>query len=480
MNADDRAQLAESGIDPEAAEQQLRRLAAPPVATRLLRPATVGDGIERIAEKDIPLLLERAEEAREQGRFLKFVPASGAASRMFRSLAVVAERFPDGDRAAIRAAAESGDSDAQEVLDLSQALPRMALGEVFTSRGRIDSEALHALAAETSHEPLSTLFELFFPPSTSADAPNAWSPVALPKGLLPFHRVAGTSRSAFEEQLSEGLHYLLDANGIARYHFTVADSARDLFRDELEQAHVRLLSGGSRFDVTFSEQPPSSHALALDEHGQPARTADGRLLLRPSGHGALLDNLAETRGDLVFVKNIDNLLTANRHAEIARWKKILAGKLLEAISTGDSSAPWRVCGVVPNSGEPGGGPFWIAGAGGAEKLQIVESSEIAPGDTAQQALFRASTHFNPVDLVVSLRDRNGRPWALDRFIDPARALVAERSESGRKLRVFERPGLWNGAMGNWNTLLVEVPAWTFAPVKTALDLARAEHLEQGG
>jgi hypothetical protein len=201
------------------------------------------------------------------------------------------------------------------------------------------------------------------------------------------------------------------------------------------------------------------------------------LLLRPSGHGALLANLAATGGDIVFVKNIDNVLPEGEHEAIAQWKLILAGKLLEVVERNPERGPWRVCGVVANSGEPGGGPFWVEGAGGAPSLQIVESAEVAGDDPEQVAQLRGSTHFNPVDLVVALRDPSGRPWELERFVDPSRALVAEKSEGGRRLRVYERPGLWNGAMAGWSTLFVEVPAWSFAPVKTALDLARPEHLD---
>lgn len=475
FTAADRAQLAGCGIPLAEAERQLALLAAPPRAVRLARPATLGDGIERIRPEEEPELLARAEEARRAGRFLKFVPASGAASRMFRSLATVAERFPDGDPAAVRAAAEDGDDDARQVLALCDSIAEMALGQELELRRPGSLAGLARAASDPSFTPL---FELFFSP---ADGNAALA--TLPKALLPFHLAAGRSRTAFAEQLAEGTHYLRDASGTSRFHFTVAGEFRTRFDDELERARTLLDRDGSRLEVGFSEQQPSTHALALDENGLPARSGDGRLLLRPAGHGALLSNLAATGGDLVFVKNIDNLLPEARHREIARWKLLLAGKLLAAQAehasggAGDSGRrPWRVCGVVANSGEPGGGPFWVSEADGRTTLQIVEAAEVDGRDAAQSGIRRRTTHFNPVDLVVALRDPAGEPWDLARFVDPGRAFVAEKSEGGRNLRVYERPGLWNGAMAGWNTLFVEVPAWTFAPVKTVLDLARAEHL----
>jgi len=465
----DRAQLADCGIPIAEAERQLAWLATTPPAARLVRPATVGDGIERIRDDEIPILLARAQEAQARGRFLKFVPASGAASRMFRSLALIADRFPDGDAAAIRAAADQGDAEAREVIELCAVLPGMALGKALESR---QPGGLPRFANATGARSLTSLFELLF---SSFDSGRGLAD--LPKGLLPFHWAGGEARTAFEEHLAEGQHYLRDANGTSRFHFTVAGDFRARFGEELERARRHLARAGSGLEVAFSEQQSSTHALALDEAGRPARTADGSLLLRPAGHGALLRNLAETRGDLVFVKNIDNLLPESRHAGISHWKWLLAGKLLEVEASGRAPGPWRVCGVVAAGGEPGGGPFWVEGPQGETTLQIVESAEVAASDAGQLQLFRSSTHFNPVDLVVALRDPEGEPWNLDIFVDPARALVAEKSESGRKLRVYERPGLWNGAMAGWNTIFVEVPGWTFAPVKTVLDLARAEHLQ---
>ncbi len=481
LSAADRAQLAEAGIPLAEAERQLAMLTAfssHPRRARLARPATLGDGIERIREDEVPELLQRAREAQEQGRFLKFVPASGAASRMFRSLAVTAERFPEGGTAAIHAAAAGGDIEAREVLELCRALPDMALGRDLETRHQIDVARLAELAGPADPSGVS--------PPIPRSGSGSLAPLFalflggdLPKGLLPFHWAGERPRTAFEEQLAEGIHYLRDAQGVSRFHFTIASEAKDRFAAELENARRHLPHDGSELAVAFSEQEGSTHALALGDDGRPARTADGRLLLRPAGHGALLRNLGATGGDIVFMKNIDNLLPERRHPGIALWKKLLAGKLLQVLAGDPAPGPWRVCGVVASSGEPGGGPFWVEDPHRGVALQIVESAEVDPDDVEQQRQFRSSSHFNPVDLVVGLRDAGGGPWDLDLFVEPARALVAEKSEGGRKLRIYERPGLWNGAMAKWNTLFVEVPAWTFAPVKTVSDLARTEHLARG-
>ncbi|MEZ5314419.1 MAG: DUF4301 family protein [Thermoanaerobaculia bacterium] len=303
-------------------------------------------------------------------------------------------------------------------------------------------------------------------------SPEGQAFTALPKALLPFHLEGGTIRTAFDDQIAEGSSTSPTA--------TAGRASTSPFRrvPERVRSGPRAVARARRAELAigFSEQLPSTRAIALDPSGAVARQADGRLLLRPSGHGALLDNLArlgDDGADLVLIKNIDNILPPSRHAEIARTRLLLLGVLLEQEEQRtDRSRPLRVCAVVANSGEPGGGPFWVAGRDGRASLQIVESAEVDVGDDAQAAIWRGSTHFNPVDLAVSLRAADGRPFDLRRFVDPERAFVAGKSEGQRRLRVYERPGLWNGAMAGWETIFVELPAWTFAPVKTLLDLAR--------
>ncbi|MGE0640165.1 MAG: DUF4301 family protein [Thermoanaerobaculia bacterium] len=430
----DLAELSAAGIDAAEALHQLAFLENPPARLRLLRPATAGDGVLRLPPEREEELVERGRAARDAGRLTKFVPASGAATRMFRAVL--------GREAA----------DAQETAATLAALPGTAIGREIARRAGTTPLADWFLSSEG----------------------QAFA--ALPKALLPFHLEDGTLRTAFDDQIAEGLWYLTDRDGRTRFHFTVPAEFRSEFTAVRTQWRERV---GAGLEIGFSEQLPSTRAIALDPSGAVARQADGRLLLRPSGHGALLDNLArlgDDGADLVLIKNIDNILPPSRHREIARTRLLLLGVLLEREERRtDRSRPLRACAVVANSGEPGGGPFWVAGKDGRPSLQIVESAEVNLADDDQAAIWQGSTHFNPVDLAVSLRAADGRPFDLRRFVDPDRAFVAGKSEGPRRLRVYERPGLWNGAMADWETIFVELPAWTFAPVKTLLDLARPEH-----
>jgi len=514
----DLEQLAAAGIEEAAAREQLARLCQPPKPARLLRPATVGDGVLRVDPARARELTALAEGARDGGRLTKFVPASGAATRMFRSLAALDLDEPGLGLDALRRRAALGDELAAEAAEILSRIPELALAGPWAAALGVDPETL---AERARAAPLAPLVAALL----GRDGLDA---AALPKALLPFHEAAEGSRTAFVEQLVEGIGYLRDADGLCRHHFTVPPGSRAGFEAALDPARELLARRNGRLSVGFSEQEASTHTLALRSDRQPARQEDGTLLLRPAGHGALLanlDRLAAAGADLVVVKNIDNVQPESRHPEIVEWKLLLIGLLVELesrlhdlgarLAAGDLdrvalveavewagatfgrrpprdprelpdgvladhladalARPVRVCGVVPNTGEPGGGPFWTHGADGAESPQIVESAQVDSGDVAQQAIWRSSTHFNPVDLALALRDREGDAFALDDYVDPDAWLVAEKSEGGRELTVLERPGLWNGAMAGWNTLFVEVPGTTFAPVKTVLDLARPEH-----
>jgi len=299
----------------------------------------------------------------------------------------------------------------------------------------------------------------------------------MPKALVPFHHGPGGARTPVDEHLEEAIETVRDARGVCRVHFTVAPEWRGPFKAALHAMTPPLEAvSGAELQVTFSSQDPSTDTLAVDEENNPFRREDGSLLFRPGGHGALLPNLEATWGDVVFVKNIDNVQPRSRAAETILWKKLLAGLLVETLERlGDPGRPVRVCGVVRNEGEPGGGPFWVAGPDGAPSLQIVEASQVDHSDADQKAIWQSSTHFNPVDLVCALRAPDGTPWNLDRFVDPDTVFIARKSKDGRVLMALERPGLWNGAMSRWHTVLVEVPIGTFTPVKSVFDLLRPEH-----
>lgn len=523
----DLEQMRAAGIAPEEAERQLELFRRPPPPIRLDRPATVGDGILRLGETERARLSALAREAQAAGGFVKLVPASGAASRMFRDL----EALLHGD--------DDHDDTARVFLEQ---LPDFAFYEDLAEAVAAGGDDLTALRRERELGPI--LDALL----TSAGGRGLGYATA-PKGLIRFHRYAdGQRRMAFDEHLVEAVAHLRDGTGLCRLHFTVSPEHRGAFAERLAEVGPRYSERyGSRFEVAWSHQEHATDTLAVDLDDRPFRSDDGRLLFRPGGHGALLGNLESAGGAVTFVKNIDNVVPDERKDEVVAWKHALAGQLLAlrdrafelldrleggAGGAGDGSGrgagsvgsaagadgalldeaarfladdlhrplparlaeapaderrralidrldrPLRVCGVVPNAGEPGGGPFWVRegeGEGGGPSLQIVEASQVDADDEAQRSTLRSSTHFNPVDLVCSLADRRGRPYDLARFVDPSTVFIAEKSHQGRKLKALERPGLWNGAMAGWNTVFVEVPLATFAPVKTVFDLLRPEH-----
>lgn len=481
----DRQQLDARGISQDEFQRQLEQLRNPPPPTRVLRACAPGDGIRQLDATRRSELSARYRHAAE--RFGRFVPASGAATRMFRDLS-------------------GRDSDAcQRFLD------------------RLEDFAFHAeldAAAGGSRDPETLLAALL--ESEGSGLGYATSP----KGLIPFHRYGGAdggeARTAAEEHLREAAELATGA-----VHFTVPTECADTFRATLESLAGAVGADlGRRFTITTSTQSPSTDTVAATLEGEPFRLADGSLLFRPGGHGALIGNLGSLRMELAFIKNIDNILPTQRRPLVVEWKEALGGLLLEleervvAILRSCETAgdgPWltealdfvaddlghiaardlrdrpteeqrrflvdrldrplRVCGMVPNTGEPGGGPFWVIGdAGpGAPTLQIVEPAQIDRNDPAQEAILEGSTHFSPVDVVCRLRDHRGEPYDLHAFVDPATAFVTEKSLDGEPLRALERPGLWNGAMAHWNSVFVEVPGETFAPVKTVFDLLRPEH-----
>ena len=479
----DRAQMAGLGIAPDEALRQIGLFRNPPPYANVLRPCRLGDGIRQLPREAEPWLLARFEEAARQGRVSKMVPASGAATRMFKELLADLNDGCPGDPPA-------------EVRTFLDNLPRFAFYEDLAGvkdRGRC--EILEHLLTD-----------------------QGMGYAELPKGLLKFHRYPEGPRTPLEEHLVEATEQVRDAEGVCRLHFTVSPQHQDRFTELVERVRpVYEERYGCRFEVTFSNQRPSTDTLAVDPDNRPFRQEDGSLLFRPGGHGSLLDNLgalAQEGRDLVLLKNIDNVVPDSRKPLVSGWKKVLTGqllalqervfRLLERLESGDEGAveeavrlvekdfsrpvygeidrqsliealdrPLRVCGVVRNQGEPGGGPFWIKDGAGHVSIQIVESSQIDPA--VRDDVLGQSTHFNPADIVCALRDRRGEPYDLSRFVDPTAVFITSKSHEGRPLKALERPGLWNGAMAGWNTVFVEVPDETFAPVKTVLDLLRPEH-----
>lgn len=505
LTPQDEAALAARGVDREEALRQLRTLADPPGWARLDRPCTIGDGIVSVGEAEADALVAEYAGIAAAGRVTAFVPASGAATRMFKELLSALGSGAPLEPAALRAAADAGDADAKAVVRWVEGLPQFAfhdaLGAVLDAQGQ-------DIGTLRDRGPWRVLL-------AAALQADGLGQALAPKALLAFHREGGRARTAFEEQLAEGEAVARDARGRVRMHFTVSPEHRDGFAKLLARAKAEREGAALSFEVGFSEQHPATDTLAGDPQGGPFRDPAGELLFRPAGHGALLRNLGELGADLVFLKNIDNVAVPRLRAETARWQAVLlslAARLAEgaaehaqALERGDADAieraarfaraslgepappadtagllalldrPVRVAGMVRNTGEPGGGPFWVRGRDGRVTRQVVESAQVDPSSPSQQSILRGATHFNPVFLACALRRRDGHAFDLDRHVDADAVIVTRKSAFGRDLLALERPGLWNGAMADWNTLFVEVPLAVFNPVKTVLDLLRPEH-----
>jgi hypothetical protein len=449
FDAPDLAQLEAAGIAPQEALRQRALLADPPAPMRLARPCVVGDGIRRLDARE-----EADYEARGAGllprlRVAKFVPASGAATRMFKEL-LAALKEPGGPPSGM----------AGEVL---LAADRFAFFDLWREAlGAKDTRAFAmGLAKGRWREALQALL-----------GRPGLDYAALPKAFILFHRQGSRARTPLEEHWREAAEL-----GLAHLHFTLSPEHDAEFQSLLGE--LRGLPDGDRppgLDVSRSFQHPSTDTLAGDGKGGLFRADDGRLVLRPGGHGALIHNLEALAqsADVALLRNIDNITHSRLWPRQLRYKRILLGLLDEATQDKNLDAPVRVVGVVPNTGEAGGGPFWVQGWSGP---QIVESAQVDLKDPGQKALFAASTHFNPVDLACRLTDAQGRPFDLGRFTDPTAVFLSSKSHLGRPLTALERPGLWNGAMARWKTVFVELPLETFNPVKTVADLLKPAHQE---
>ncbi len=503
------------GVDSREASRQLELFRNPPAPAELVRPAKVGDGIHRLTSTQKKKALGNYRKAALKGRFSKFVPASGAASRMFHLLMKFVQRDPFSEDDLKREVLE-GREESREFLQFMDSLSYFAffdeLGKELSKRN-LDLETLRREGRF-----LEILQVLLLPEGLNYSQK--------PKGLVQFHAYATEKRTPLEEHLVEGVQYVRDRSKRCRIHFTVseehAEACRSHFLTVREKYEKKY---GVQFELDFSAQGSDTNTLAADKENQPFRDAEGRLVFRPAGHGALLENLNRLKGDLVYIKNIDNVTLEHRLETTVLWKKILGGHLaavqesvfkalrklhakkvslktigqLKKFALGElglgpgadfdglSTArkirrlkrlldrPLRVCGVVPATGEPGGGPYWSKGPDGEVSLQIVEKAQMDLGMPGQLKIFEGSTYFNPVDLVCGLRDWRGRPFQLEKYRDPGAVFISSKTQGGRELKALELPGLWNGAMTHWITLFVEVSPETFNPVKTVFDLLKPAH-----
>jgi len=504
-SAKDLERISSEGLTVEEAERELALFQRGVSPVRLNRPCCEGDGIVSLAATEEEELLKVYEEALRTKRFIKFVPASGAASRMFKEW--------------YRWLGEGGFSEKAEGANFAGDLKRYCFFD--------DLQAVFAAQRQDLEEPIekrdnATILRLIL-------TEEGLNYGGLPKALLKFHAYPEGCRTPLEEHLVEAALYARDGQNCSRLHFTVSSEHENAVREYLRQVIGKYESSlHTVFTVGLSIQSTGTNTLAVDLENRPFRDEEGGLVFRPGGHGSLLANLNALDADIVFLKNIDNCVPDRLKEQTVRWKKILAGylitlqdgifhrlRLLSARDPGGAdlaeivrfclkklhlvippgfekrspaerrlflfeklNRPLRVCGMVKNEGEPGGGPFWVDHSDGtdASSLQIVEESQIDRNDSGQRTIWESSTYFNPVDLVCGVRDYRGKKFDLTRFIDQDWSTISRKSELGRDLLALERPGLWNGSMAYWNTLFVEVPLATFNPVKTVADLLRPQHL----
>jgi len=503
LTQQDLKQLAQKGISEQQIETQLGQFKTGFPFLKLEAAAAIGNGIVAPDSEKGRKYVDAWQKYKAAGkRVVKFVPASGAASRMFKDMFA----FVDADY-------DKPTTDFEK--KYFDNIEKFAFyGELDAVCQKNNGKGIKALIQEGN-------FKAVAANMLKAEGLNYGQ---LPKGLLLFHNYPEGPRTPMEEHLVEGALYAA-SNGEAHVHFTVSHEHMELFKQKVAQkADMYAKKYGIAYDITFSEQKPSTDTVAANPDGTPFRNADGSLLFRPGGHGALIENLNEIDADVIFVKNIDNVVPDRLKGDTVLWKQIIAGVLvtlqkkafeyLELLDTGKYTheqieeiirfvqqdlccrkadikeledadlviylhkklnRPMRVCGVVKNVGEPGGGPFLTYNQDGTVSLQILESSQIDKSNKEYMEMFTKGTHFNPVDLVCAVKDYKGNAFDLPKFVDPTTGFISQKSKSGKELQALELPGLWNGAMSDWSTVFVEVPLSTFNPVKTVNDLLREQH-----
>ncbi len=504
MTPQDKTTLEEKGIAPELLESQLKRFETGFPYLRIVDSARVGNGILVLDDAARQQAVDRWQQyLADGGQVYKFVPASGAASRMFKSLFA----YLDGE-----ADTPKPGSDVEQLIDrIADFAFFPELDETCT---RLYDKDIAALKAEgRTKEIVAALLNK-----------EGLSYGQLPKGLLKFHSYAEGARTPLEEHLVEGAQTATDKDGNVNLHFTVSPEHRALFERKIAAAVPGFEKAlGVHYHISLSEQKKSTDTVAANPDNTPFRE-DGKLLFRPGGHGALIQNLNDIDSAVVFIKNIDNVVPDSQREATLQYKKVIAGCLIEThdriaryIDMIDRGAytiddvremiafmhdtlnirdeklkqledadlvlyirakldrPLRVCGMVRNEGEPGGGPYITYNPDGSTSPQILESTQIDPACAEYKEMVAKATHFNPVDLVCYIKDVKGAKYNLPDYVDPDTGFISSKSRNGRELRALELPGLWNGAMSDWNTIFVEVPIATFNPVKTVNDLLRPVH-----
>lgn len=503
LSQKDKEQIASKGISEEKLGKQLQDFVTGFPYIRIVAAAAVGKGITVPTASEREAYINAWQEYKDAGhRIVKFVPASGAASRMFKNMFAFLNADYDEPQT---------DFEKKFFADIKKFAFREALCEKCREN---NGKKIMQLISEGNYKAVVANM-------LNKEGLNYGQ---LPKGLLLFHDYEDGARTPMEEHLVEAALYA-SSKGEAHIHFTVSHEHMELFKAKVtEKADKYAAKYGVKYDISFSEQKPSTDTVAANPDNTPFRNDDGSLLFRPGGHGALIENLNEIDADIVFIKNIDNVVPDRLKEDTVTYKQLLAGvlvtlqrKAFDYLRTLDSgqynhekleeiihflqrdlccrrddikeledadlvcylrkklNRPMRVCGMVKNVGEPGGGPFLACNPDGTVSLQILESSQIDQNNEEYMKMFRQGTHFNPVDLVCAVKDYKGNAFNLVDYVDKSTGFISSKSKNGRELKALELPGLWNGAMSDWNTVFVEVPLATFNPVKTVNDLLRDEH-----
>jgi len=509
LTKEDLKLLQTKGIDQKSIDIQISNFKNGFPYIKLAKPATIKDGIHAFNPKEVQRLSEYYNSNYKGYEVLKFVPASGAASRMFKNLFEFSTLQTDKERANVFSTDKSIKAFFEKITEFAFYPDLVAA---------LSESGLSVEQCLAKHD-YSTIIEYLL-------TEKGLNYANLPKGLLVFHRYEDGTRMGIEEHLVEGANYCKGKQNRVAVHFTISPEHADKFIDEINRRKDKYEETFNvTYEITFSIQKSSTDTIAVDMQNKPFREADGSLLFRPAGHGALIENLNDREGEIIFIKNIDNVVPDNLKADTYLYKRVIGGYLIELqeiifeyleelekgnIDDEDLKAilkfarkelsivpeadfaslphiekidylfnklnrPTRVCGMVRNEGEPGGGPFWVQNSEGELSLQIVESSQIDMSDARQKEIFAQATHFNPVDLVCGVLDYKGHNFDLREYVDSSTGFISVKSKDGRSLKAQELPGLWNGAMADWNTAFVEVPISTFNPVKTINDLLRKEH-----
>ncbi|MBK9097260.1 MAG: DUF4301 family protein [bacterium] len=482
---------------------------------KLFKPCVIGDGVKLFNDLEKEDYIRRFQSALDEGRVMKFVPASGAASRMFQKQLAAVVKSENSSYKKLSEKAAAGDEDCRAALEFFDNIKSFAfyeeLRKTIIDNGRNPDE----LIEKKNYIDLMK----FTAEKEGLNYAN------LPKGSILFHAYADGARTAFEEHLVEAMNYSAGKNKTVKVHFTISPE----YEDEVKKLFSELISKyekqGWKFDVSFSFQSSETNTVSVTMDNKIFRDVDGKILFRPGGHGALLMNLNRLESDIILIKNIDNIAPDHLKEETYRYKKNLGGylvylrhKIFELLLKLDKdhipesvideavdliktefgldlstklktksldekktylfdflNRPIRVCGMVKREGHPGGSPFWVEDESGEISKQIVETAQVNLQDKKQAEIFDQATHFNPVDIACSIKDYKGNIFDLKKFVNPNTGLIAIKSKNGRELKALELPGLWNGGMYHWLTVFVEVPKSTFNPVKEINDLLKPEH-----